>query len=108
VAAEAVLDLFELRSYPGAPGSGAEGHHFGEADSALVTVKVPGTTLAEAARNGLSIRLYRIGTARRLERLDLVEVSRLCQEGELDLQWEVAGAELVQAIRLKGRNIPVP
>src|SRR5262245_48229912 len=83
VAAEAMIDPFESRSFPGAPGSGLEGHHIGEAETAFVTVKVPGTTLAEAMRDGLSVRLYRLETDRQLERMDLAEVSRLKDQREL-------------------------
>jgi hypothetical protein len=105
VAAEGVIDPFELRAFPGPKGSGFEGHHFQPADSALIVVKIPGATLADAARQGLAVRLYRVQSEHRLEKLDVGEVARLKSGGELKLEWEVSGLELSQAVHDQGRKL---
>jgi hypothetical protein len=105
VAVQSLVDPFEMRSFPGPAEGPTEGHHVHRAPSALLAIKVPHTTLADAQLDGLSIGLHRITTDRRLELIDAAELSKLKQSGELQLQLELRGPQLAPAIRLKGRKV---
>ena len=107
VAVEAMTDPFEQRSFSGPEDSETHGHYVGRAESATIIVKVPKASLDSAKLDRLAIRFYRLKPEVNLEQIDVTELQRLKQDGQLENVMEVEGTKLAPQIRLKGRRIGI-
>jgi len=107
IAAESLIDPFEMRSFP-PPGDGdieTLGHHSERAGTARLVVKVPATRLKEGRLDRLSIRLLKVVGGRPEESITSESVARLQQSGKLEPRWEASGAQLASALQAKGRVV---
>jgi len=108
LAVEAIQDPFELRSFPGAPGTPTQGHHISRAQTATIVVEVPKINLASATLDKLQVRVHSIKPGPPITEINPAVLQRLLQEGRLELRSSLGGAELAQQVREKGRLLVAP
>lgn len=108
LAVESMPDPFELRSFPGAPGTPRQGHHIERAKTATIVVKVPKVNLASAALDRIQVRMLSIRPGAPIEQINADVLQRLRQEGRVDVRMNLTGAELAPQVREKGRTLVPP
>ena len=106
LAARGIADPFEMRSFAPPEGSPLEGqgHHIERAQTALISVAVPGLTLKSPELEGLSLQLYRIKPGAPVFHVDPSIFQKLQKEERLEMQIHVPPATLSQQIRLKAAS----
>jgi hypothetical protein len=108
LAVESMQDPFELRSFPGAPGTPRQGHHIERTTTATIVVKVPDVNLASATLDRIQVRVFSIRPGAPIEQINPDVLQRLEREGRLDLRTNFAGAQLAAQVREKGRALVPP
>jgi hypothetical protein len=108
LAVESMQDPFELRSFPGAPGTPRQGHHIERTTTATIVVKVPHVNLASATLDKIQVRVFSIGPGAPIEQINPNVLQRLQREGRLDLRINLTGVQLAAQVREKGRVLVPP
>jgi len=108
LAVESMQDPFELRSFPGAPGTPRQGHHIERTTTATIVVKVPNVNLASASLDKIRVRLFSIRPGAPIEQINPDVLQRLEREGRLDLRVNFTGTQLAAQVREKGRALVPP
>lgn len=108
LAVESMQDPFELRSFPGAPGTPRQGHHIERTTTATIVVKVPNVNLASATLDKIQVRVFSIRPSAPIEQINPDVLQRLEREGRLDLRINLTGEQLATQVREKGRALVPP
>lgn len=101
LAAQALPDPFEMRSFSEDPN---QGHHFERAKVATIIVKVPQVTL-ESPLESLSIKLLRVKPGGAVDRMNVEELDRLKQSNRIQTVVSIPAEKLAPQIRQRGRKM---
>ncbi len=103
---QSIPDPFETRSF--APkDSPQQGHHFGQAQEALVVVKVPNTSLAATSLQSLTLRIYNLNPGTTIQKINPAVFNQLNREKKLAMRIEVPARTLAPQIKAVGRKLDV-
>lgn len=107
LAVQAIPNPFEHRSFPAEAGPlKGHGHHIDEAKEADIVVKVPNTTLPNAA--SLHLRLYKIKPGGRpIEKIDAATLNALKRANGLETHFELAPEKVAPQIKKIGKKLEV-
>ncbi len=103
IAAQAIPDPFERRSFAGPEGSPIQGHHVERAKTATVTIRVPDMTLGTPGLERLSVRFYKVRPGTPISKIDASEMRRLREENRLERRFEIPASRLAPQIRERAR-----
>ena len=103
IAAQAIPDPFERRSFAGPEGSPIQGHHVERAKTATVTIRVPDMTLGTPGLERLSVRFYNVRPGTPISKIDASEMRRLREENRLERRFEIPASRLAPQIRERAR-----
>jgi hypothetical protein len=104
LAAQALPDPFEIRSFPPLD-TPQQGHHIERAKTATIIVKVPQTSLASATLDKMTVRLYKVKPGAPIEKVNPAVLKKLRQENRLETRLVIPASTLGPAIRQKGLQL---
>jgi hypothetical protein len=109
IAAQAIPDPFERRSFAPPPGSPLEGqgHHFERASTALVPVVVPNLTLRSPQISTLSLQLYRVKEGPPVLHVDPSVFQEFQKQQRLEMKIRIPAGTLNRQIRMRASGTSV-
>jgi len=106
VLVQAIPDPFELRSFPGPEGSGQTGHHFEQAKTARLIVKIPTSKATLKQLPTIKMDLYKLKPGYQIQKINQTIFNKLKLDNRLKTVVKIPSLRLAPLIKQKMRLAP--
>jgi len=101
VLVQAIPDPFELRSFPGPEGSGQTGHHFEQAKTARLIVKIPTSKATLKQLPTIKMDLYKLKPGYQIQKINQTIFNKLKLDNRLKTVVKIPSLKLAPLIKQK-------